>query len=131
MQAIQGVAQQPSQVVDLLARCLVRRRAVEALAHEAARAQTLPENMRYQRGARRHLANAQDWRRGVQAREGTRTYMRACEKVLSVEALEAHMEHFDCSRAREREHSLGCSGVRRYYPHLACPLAVTAFDKLA
>ena len=110
---MQGVAQQLSQVVDLPARYLVRRRAMEALAYEAAHAQTLPENLRYQKGARRHFANAQDWRRGVKAREGTRKYMRACENVQSVGALEAHMEHFDCSRAREREHNLGCSRVRQ------------------
>ena len=114
VQAIQGVAQQQSRAADLPARCLVRRRAMEALAYEAAHAHTLPENMRYQRGARRHLLNPREWHRGVKAREHTRKYMNACVRVLGVDALEAQMEHFDCSRARERDHSVGCAGVHQF-----------------
>jgi len=56
VQAIQLMAQD-SHDSDVSSRCLARRRALQALAYEEAYRESLPDIMRYQRGARRHLLN--------------------------------------------------------------------------
>ena len=55
--AIQAMARQYSHVTDVPAKCLARRRAMEALVYEAAHQASLPETMRYQSASRTHPMN--------------------------------------------------------------------------
>ena len=107
--AIQWMAQ-GSHDSDVSSRCLARRRALQALAYEDAYQDSLPEVMRYQRGARRHLLNPREWRCAVKAREVTRTYVDACAKLPALETLAWQLEsQHPCSHAHG--HSRCCVGI--------------------
>ena len=55
--AMQAMARQGNHVTDVPAKCLARRRAMEALVYEAAHQASLPETMRYQSASRTHPMN--------------------------------------------------------------------------
>ena len=113
VQAIQAMAQD-SHDSDVSSKVLARQRALQALQYEELYGDSLPETMRYQRGARRHLLNPKDWRCAVKAREITRKYMRACAKLPAMETLVQDLEsRAPCSCAPG--HSCCCVGIA-YFP---------------
>ena len=112
--AIQCMAQ-GSHDSDVASRCVARRRALQALAYEDAYRDSLPEVMRYQRGARRHLLNPREWRCAVKAREVTRKYVEACAKLPALETLAWQLEsQHPCSHAPC--HSRCCVGILHFSP---------------
>jgi len=115
VQAIQMMAQD-SHVTDEPARCLARRRAMQALAYEEAHWHSLPDTMRYQRGARRHLMNPREWQRAVKAREVARTFMNVCSKLIGVEQLASQLELLSCARGVAGDHSQICPGIAYFTP---------------
>ena len=112
VQCIQSMAQD-SHDSDVSSRCLARRRALQALAYEEANWDSLPDIMRYQRGARRHLLNPKEWRCAVKAREVTRKSVDACAKLPAMETLAWQLESQQpCSRAPG--HWRCCSGIEYF-----------------
>ena len=114
LHVIQWMAQD-SHDSDISSRCVARRRALEALAYEDAYRDSLPEVMRYQRGARRHLLNPKEWRCAVKNREVTRKYMDACAKLPAMQTLAWQLEsQHPCSTAPG--HARFCVGINHFSP---------------
>ena len=109
VQAVQAMAQDTHDS-DVSAKCLARRRALQALAYEEACGDSLPEIMRYQKGARRHLLNPKDWRCAVKARAITWKYMAACAKLPAMNVLTEELDSQQpCSNAQTHSHV--CAGI--------------------
>ena len=114
VQVIQTMVQD-SHDSDVSSRCLARRRALETMAYEEKYWDSLPNAMRYQRGARRHLLNPKEWRCAVKAREVTRKYVDACAKLPAIETLAQQLEsQSPCSHATG--HSKWCAGIEYFSP---------------
>ena len=112
--AIQCMAQD-SHDSDVSSKCLARRRALQALAYEDAYRDKLPETLRYQRGARRHLLNPKEWRCAVRNREVTRKYVDACAKLPAMDALAWKLEsQHPCGSTTL--HAKCCVGIDHFSP---------------
>ena len=116
VQAIQGLARFEAGCTDALARCLARQKAMEELAYESVHYQSLPEAMRYQRGARRHLISPREWQQGCKARAKTRQYISTCSKLVGPVALASEMEGWACARGDMQAHGRFCVGATSFCP---------------
>jgi hypothetical protein len=116
VQPVQVLARLEAGCADVSAICLARRSAMEALAYESVHYQSLPEAMRYQRGARRHLVNPRDWQHGCQAREKTRKYNSTCSRLVGTVALASAMEGWACARGDMQAHGRVCVGATSFCP---------------
>jgi hypothetical protein len=87
------------------ARCLARRKAMTAMAYGSVHYQSVPEAMRYQRGARRYLMNPREWQQGCKNRDATRKYITTCSRLVGAVALASQTEGWACAHGRQ---CIGC-----------------------
>ena len=118
VQAIQGLARFEAVCTDAPAKCLARQKAMEEIAYESVHYQSLPEAMRYQRVARRHLLNPMEWQQGCKARKKSRQYMSTCSKLAGPVALASEMEGWACARGDMQAHGRVCVGAASFCPQV-------------
>jgi hypothetical protein len=105
--------------MDAPVRCLVSQKAMEEMAYESVHYQYLPEAMRYQRGARRHLISPRAWQQGCKARDKTRQYIATCSKLVGPVALASEMEGWACARGDMQAHGRFCVGAASVCPKVS------------
>ena len=84
---------------DIASMCMARAAAIQQLTYEELHGPNLPDQLRYQRGARWQLATPNAWKRRFDRKSRvSQAYMTACAGVPSIDELDAKITQANCAK---------------------------------
>ena len=84
---------------DIASMCMARAAAIQQLTYEELHGPQLPDQLRYQRGARWQLSTPNAWKRRFDRKSKvSQAYMTACAGVPSIDELDAKITQANCAK---------------------------------